>query len=220
MESRDIKCTNSQRTTTSQVLVDAMSVGQLSVSEFEERTDACTEATTRGELIDLVADLLENPERVLFGSHEVERRSSHDVDSISNALDSYADRALAQVEPSVHGAQSFSLGIFGGTTVRGTPLAPHHTTAGIFGGTDVDLRGATLKEHITTIQAIGICGGADVWIPEGFRVRVSGVGLFGGHDIKVEDGAIDPADLPANAPEIVVKCFSLFGGVDVHVVKR
>ena len=91
---------------------------------------------------------------------------------------------------------------------------------GIFGGTEVDLRGAELQENLTTINAVGVFCGVDVWIPEGFRVRVSGVGLFGGHDIKVERGATDPSDLPASAPEVVVNCFSLFGGVDVHVVKR
>lgn len=220
MDSRDIKCTDTQRTTTLQVLSDAMSVGQLSVSEFDDRSVRCAEATTRGDLLDVVMDLLEEPDRVLFGGSELARPSQHDVSSYDKGKRVSTDRALAQIEPAVHGAQSFSLGIFGGTTVRSTPVGSHHTTMGIFGGTDVDLRGATLQEHITTIQAVGICGGVDVWIPEGFRVRVSGIGLFGGHDIKVEAGAIDPADLPANAPEIVVNCLSLFGGVDVHVVKR
>lgn len=222
MESRDIKCTNSQRITASQVLADAMSMGQLSVTEFEERSDSCSEATTRGELLDLVSDLLDDPDRVLFGSHEVAQRSPHEVNiaGVNSEKEPVVRRALAQVEPAVHGAKSLSLGIFGGTTVRSTPIASHHTTMGIFGGTDVDLRGASLKEHVTTIQAVGVFGGVDVWIPEGFRVRVSGIGLFGGRDITIEDGAIDPADLPASAPEVVVSCFSLFGGVDVHVVKR
>ncbi|MDK8762737.1 DUF1707 domain-containing protein [Corynebacterium sp. MSK218] len=222
MEPRDIKCTTPQRTTTSQILADAMSVGQLSVTEFEERSDACAEAVTRGELLDLVSDLLDNPERVLFGGHEVTQRSSHELNTarVNSGNEPVVSRALAQIEPAVHGAKSLSLGIFGGTTVRSTPIASHHTTMGIFGGTDVDFRGASLKEHVTTIQAVGVFGGVDVWVPEGFRVRVSGIGLFGGHDIKVEKGAIDPADLPASAPEVVVNCFSLFGGVDVHVVKR
>lgn len=220
MEPRDIKCTNSQRTTTSQVLADAMSVGQLSVAEFEERSSVCADATTRGELLDLVSDLLEEPGRILFGSNEVASKSTHELNSIDGELASTVDRALAQVEPSVNGAQSLTLGIFGGTTIRSTPIASRHTTMGIFGGTDVDLRGAALRDHVTTIQAVGIFGGVDVWIPEGFRVRVSGIGLFGGHDIKVDRGAIDPADLPVSAPEVVVNCFSLFGGVDVHVVKR
>lgn len=79
MESRDIKCTNPQRTTTSQILADAMAVGQLSVTEFEERSDACAAATTRGELLDLVSDLLDDPERVLFGGHDVAQRSSHEL---------------------------------------------------------------------------------------------------------------------------------------------
>ncbi|MDK8897572.1 DUF1707 domain-containing protein [Corynebacterium sp. MSK004] len=220
MESRDIKCTNSERTTASQVLADAMSVGQLSVTEFEERSSRCADATTRGELLDLLTDLVEAPEEVLFGSRHVARQSSREVNTTNRDTSTTVDRALAQVEPSVHGAQGLSLGIFGGSTVRGIPLTTHHTTMGIFGGTDVDLRGASLKEHVTTIQAVGVFGGVDVWVPEGFRVCVNGIGLFGGHDIKVEGGAIDPADLPASAPEVVVNCFSLFGGVDVHVVKR
>lgn len=220
MEPRDIKCTNPQRTAASQVLADAMSVGQLSVAEFEERSSACADAATRGELLDLVSDLLEDPGTVLFGSHEVTSKSSHAMTTVDGEISTTVDRALAQVESSVSGAQSLSLGIFGGTTVRSTPIASRHTTMGIFGGTDVDLRGASLRDHLTTIQAIGIFGGVDVWIPEGFRVRVSGIGLFGGPDIKVDRGAIDPADLPASAPEVVVNCFSLFGGVDVHVVKR
>lgn len=220
MESRDIKCTNSERTTASQVLADAMSVGQLSVTEFEERSSRCAEATTRGELVDLVADLIEAPEQVLFGSHQVARQRSKEVKTVNQGAVTAVDQALDQVEPSAQGAQGLSPGIFGGSTVRGIPIAAHHTTMGIFGGTDVDLRGASLKEHVTTIQAVGVFGGVDVWVPEGFRVRVNGVGLFGGHDIKVERGAIDPADLPASAPEVVVNCFSLFGGVDVHVVKR
>ena len=222
MESRDIKCTNPQRTTTSQILADAMAVGQLSVTEFEERSDACAEATTRGELLDLVSDLLENPGHVLFGGHEVAQRSAHELHTASadHERSLVVKRALAQVKPAVHGAKSMSVGIFGGSTVRNTPIASHHTTMGIFGGTEVDLRGAELQENLTTINAVGVFGGVDVWVPEGFRVRVSGVGLFGGHDIKVERGATDPSDLPASAPEVVVNCFSLFGGVDVHVVKR
>ncbi|MCG7275730.1 DUF1707 SHOCT-like domain-containing protein [Corynebacterium singulare] len=222
MESRDIKCTNSQRITASQVLADAMSVGQLSVTEFEERSQQCSDATTRGELVDLVSDVLENPEQVLFGSHELAEQRPHELSGVNSnkEIAPIVERVLAQIEPGVHGAQALSVGIFGGTTVRGAPIASHHTTVGMFGGTDIDLRGAALQEHVTTIKAVGIFGGVDVWVPEGFRVRVSGVGLFGGHDIKIEDGAVDPADLPASAPEIVVNCFSLFGGVDVHVVKR
>ncbi|GAA1471028.1 hypothetical protein GCM10009604_03820 [Corynebacterium aurimucosum] len=142
------------------------------------------------------------------------------MNTVDGELATTVDRALAQVEPSVSGAQSLSVGIFGGATVRSTPIATRHTSMGIFGGTDVDLRGAALQEKTTTVQAVGVFGGVDIWIPEGFRVRVSGIGLFGGHDIKVDRGAIDPTDLPASAPEIVVNCFSLFGGVDVHVVKR
>ena len=220
MGTRDIKCTDTQRLTASQVLADALSVGQLKVAEFDDRSAACAAATTRGELVDLLADLVEDPDRILVGTSELAPRAAQELTEISEEAATPVQRSLAQVDPSVHGAQSLSVGLFGGTTVRGTPIASHHTTLGVFGGTDVDLRGATLKENVTTIQAVAAFGGVDVWVPEGFRVRVDGFGLFGGHDIHIEGGAIDPADLPTSAPEIVVNCFSLFGGVDVHVTKR
>lgn len=108
MESRDIKCTNSERTTASQVLADAMSVGQLSVTEFEERSSRCADATTRGELVDLVSDLIEAPEQVLFGSHQVARQRSKEVKTANQGTATAVDQALAQVEPSVHGAQGLS----------------------------------------------------------------------------------------------------------------
>lgn len=195
-------------------------MGQLKIAEFDERSAACAAATTRGELVDLLADLVEDPDRILVGTSEVAPRAAQEPSHVSDEAATPVQRSLAQVDPSVHGARSLSVGLFGGTTVRGTPIASHHTTLGVFGGTDVDLRGAALKENVTTIQAVAAFGGADVWVPEGFRVRVNGFGLFGGHDIHIEGGAIDPADLPTSAPEIVVNCFSLFGGVDVHVTKR
>lgn len=194
-------------------------MGQLKVAEFDDRSAACAAATTRGELVDLLADLVEDPDRLLVGTPELAPRAAQELTEISEEAATPVQRSLAQVDPSVHGAQSLSVGLFGGTTVRGTPIASHHTTLGVFGGTDVDLRGAALKENVTTIQAVAAFGGVDVWVPEGFRVRVNGFGLFGGHDIHIEGGAIDPADLPTSAPEIVVNCFSLFGGVDVHVTK-
>lgn len=124
------------------------------------------------------------------------------------------------MQPSVQETRSLAVGIFGGSTVSGGAVAHSLTALGFFGGVDIDLTGVALHSRTTTIEAVGVFGGVDVYIPEGFRVHVSGVDLFGGHDLKVENGAIHPNDLPVDAPEINVNCYSLFGGVDVHVGRR
>ena len=129
------------------------------------------------------------------------------------------EQAIRQVQPSVQETRSLAVGIFGGSTVSGGAVARSLTALGFFGGVDIDLAGVALHSRTTTINAAGAFG-VDVYIPEGFRVHVSGVGLFGGHDLKVENGAIHPNDLPVDAPEINVNCYSLFGGVDVHVGRR
>ena len=174
------------------ILGDALSAGQVDLDDFEKRSAACVDATTRAELIEPLADLVENPEVLLFGQ-ERKIAKPYAGQQESKAI-AKVEQAIRQVQPSVQETRSLAVGI--------------------------DLTGVALHSRTTTIEAVGVFGGVDVYIPEGFRVHVSGVGLFGGHDLKVENGASHPNDLPVDAPEINVNCYSLFGGVDVHVGRR
>ena len=207
-----IRCTQQDRSRAVQILTVAMGQGQIDVGEFDERSRACEGASTRDELVAQVADLIDDPGTHLFSDTEI-------ATIADNTLVRPVEAALEQVRPGGNGT-AVSVGIFGGATVRGETIAPTHTSIGVFGGVDLDLRGARFTQHVTTINAFGLFGGVDVYVPEGFRVRVNGFGLFGGYDVKLAHGVIDPAELPDSAPEIVVRCFGLFGGVDVHVVKR
>lgn len=218
MKPLDIRCNHQDRMKAADILGDALSAGQLDFDEFEKRSAACVDATTRGELIEPLADLVEDPEVLLFGARS-EAASIYSGNQESNAI-AKVRQAMKQIQPSAGQAQSLALGIFGGSTVNGGAVACELTVMGIFGGVDIDLAGVSLRNRTTIINAVGLFGGTDVYIPEGFRVRMGGFGLFGGHDLKVEHGAIHPDDLPVDAPEIIVNCFSLFGGVDVHVRRR
>ena len=218
MKPLDIRCNHQERMRAADILGDALSAGQIDLTEFEKRSADCEGATTRGDLIEPLADLVASPETILFGSHSQVTKpySGHQE---SNAI-AKVEQAIRQVQPSVQETRSLAVGIFGGSTVSGGAVARSLTALGFFGGVDIDLTGVALQSRTTTIEAVGVFGGVDVYIPEGFRVHVSGVGLFGGHDLKVENGAIHPNDLPVDAPEITVNCYSLFGGVDVHVGRR
>ena len=218
MKPLDIRCNHRERTKAADILGDALSAGQIDLDDFETRSAACVNAATRAELIEPLADLVEDPEVLLFGQ-ERKVAKAYAGQEESRAI-AKVEQAIRQVQPRVQETRSLALGIFGGSTVSGGAVARSLTALGFFGGVDIDLTGVALHSRTTTIEAVGVFGGVDVYIPEGFRVHISGAGLFGGHDLKVENGAIHPNDLPVDAPEINVNCYSLFGGVDVHVGRR
>jgi|BarGraNGADG00212_2_1021979.scaffolds.fasta_scaffold21408_2 Cell wall-active antibiotics response 4TMS YvqF len=79
-----------------------------------------------------------------------------------------------------------------------------------FGGHDVDLRDATLDPSGATLDLKTVYGGTQVAVPEGWRVRSHVTSIFGGTEVGVPE-----ADLPADAPLLELRGFTLFGGVRV-----
>ena len=79
-----------------------------------------------------------------------------------------------------------------------------------FSGHDVDLRGATLDPSGATLDLRTMYGGTQVAIPKGWRVESHVRSILGGTQVDVDD-----ADLPADAPVLQLRGFSLFGGVRV-----
>ncbi len=79
-----------------------------------------------------------------------------------------------------------------------------------FAGHDVDLRGATLDPSGATLNLRTMYGGTQIAVPEGWRVRSRVVSIFGGTEINVHE-----ADLPADAPLLELRGFTLFGGARV-----
>ena len=79
-----------------------------------------------------------------------------------------------------------------------------------FAGHDVDLRGATLDPLGATLDLRTMYGGTQIAVPDGWRVRSRVISIFGGTDVGVHD-----ADLPADAPVLELRGFTLFGGARV-----
>ena len=79
-----------------------------------------------------------------------------------------------------------------------------------FAGHDVDLRGAALGPSGATVNVRTMYGGTQIVVPESWRVRSRVISIFGGTQV---DG--DEADLPADAPLLELRGFTLFGGARV-----
>jgi hypothetical protein len=100
--------------------------------------------------------------------------------------------------------------LFGHVVRRGRLRLRRQTVAlSAFSDLDLDLREAELDSPVTSVTVLVLFGNADVYVPQGVEVAVSGVGLFGhrrewGRDLTRPD-----------VPLIHIRALSLFGTVDV-----
>lgn len=78
----------------------------------------------------------------------------------------------------------------------------------IFGGIELDLRNAKIKEK-ADLEVFAAFGGIDIRVPEGWRVEVSGTPILGGWENKTDT----PKD--KNAPVLNIQGTCLCGGVSI-----
>lgn len=128
MKPLDIRCNHQERTKAADILGDALSAGQIDLDDFEKRSAACVNATTRAELIEPLADLVEDPEVLLFGQ-ERKIAKPYAGQQESKAI-AKVEQAIRQVQPSVQETRSLAVGIFGGSTVSGGAVARSLTALG------------------------------------------------------------------------------------------
>lgn len=104
-----------------------------------------------------------------------------------------------------------SVALFGESKIQNrSEHLTHADVSAIFGGATLDLREAHIDEE-ATVDATALFGGVDVLVPEGWRVLMRGIPIFGGF----EDKTNGRNDLAAGAPTLRVNATSIFGGVTV-----
>jgi hypothetical protein len=176
-------------------LVKHYSLESVGLEEFERRTELVSKASNRSELIAQVADLPELP---------AERREAR-ASTPSGSATWRVSSANARLN-------DYAVAIFSGSDFKGVWQAPRNLTAlCVFGGSNIDFRKAVVPEEGVTISCLCLFGGVDIVVPPGMRVRVRGIGIFGGFD-RTANEVDDP-----RAPTIVVEGLALFGGVSVRV---
>lgn len=79
----------------------------------------------------------------------------------------------------------------------------------IMGGIVIDLRSAKLYNNEAIIDLNTVMGGIEIYVPDDWRVEVNGTPILGGWSNKTVQNP-DP-----NAPVLRVKCFVMFGGVEI-----
>jgi hypothetical protein len=99
--------------------------------------------------------------------------------------------------------------MFGGAKIKDrSEHFEHADVSAIFGGATLDLRDAHIDAE-ATVDALALFGGVDVVVPEGWRVAVGGVPIFGGYEDKTD------GESGGESPLLKVNATAIFGGVDV-----
>ena len=155
---------------TRQVTIDALcehfANDAMTVEEFEARVDVAHRATSHDELRDLLADLPSGDLPAVAGSRHP------------------AGRSGSQVAPLHHeNESSYAVAIMGGSRRQGrwAPARVTNTIA-IMGGVELDFREALLPPGITEVKVYTVMGGVEIIVPPELAVESRGIGVLGGFD--------------------------------------
>lgn len=166
--------------------------GRLTADEFGERSAAAYAARTHAELSPLTSDL---------------------VPVQGAGADLVSGPAQAPHKADVAPSAAPVVAVFSGARRVGRwRPARRETAVAVFGGVELDLRDADLPPGGMHLSAYAVFGGIDVTVPEGVRVELSGIAIFGGrqaHGGNEPDGSQDYV--------LRVHAVAVFGGVNVRV---
>jgi hypothetical protein len=82
----------------------------------------------------------------------------------------------------------------------------------LVGGADLDLSEAQVPPAGARLTKVSLVGGMSLVVSAGVHVEVRGFSLIGGR-------RVEAADVPANAPVLRVRNWSIVGGVRVRVAR-
>lgn len=182
----EIRASDGERDAVAATLSTAVGKGQLTLAEFSTRLDAVYASKTRGELEQVVADL-----------PAVQPEPAPVVD--------------AGGAPASKARPAWMVSVLGGLNRKGRWQVPARMIwVSLIGGIDLDLREAQLTAPTIELIKVSVIGGAELTVPRGVRVQVEGFTLIGGRSIKLDESAIHPG-----APTIVIRAYSLIGGVEI-----
>lgn len=82
----------------------------------------------------------------------------------------------------------------------------------VFGGIEIDLRGSHMEGDEAVIKVEAVMGGAEVRVPDTWRVVIRATAVFGG--VVNRTKAPDPLLVP-NPKRLIVKGAAVFGGIEI-----
>lgn len=99
-----------------------------------------------------------------------------------------------------------------------------HTAVAVFGGTQIDLAAEPLALGETRINVVSVFGGTDILVPDDVAVRVTGISIFGGVNVRgreISSGifSVNQYESPGYAMaarRLHIDATSIFGGAKIR----
>ncbi len=158
-----MRVADADRDRTVATLREHVVAGRLTLDEFSDRVGRALDATTRGDLIAVMADLPATSEPAGAGPAPARRR------------------------------RRWHVAVLSGHETKGRWRISGKTNAvAIMGGCDMDLRRAEIDGPEVVITAFAFWGGIKIVVPEGFDVDLVGLSVMGGRSLKLRDVPIVP----------------------------
>lgn len=86
------------------------------------------------------------------------------------------------------------------------------SVAAVFGGSDINLRGARISDQGALLELTAVFGGIDIVVPEHWQVQIAGTPVLGGWENKTTYNSKNTND---NEQVLKVNCIAVFGGVTI-----
>ena len=169
-----MRASDSDRERVAQVLQRAQADGRIDLHELDERLRDVYAAKTYADLAPLTVDL---PGVGLAPAPDAAHPAvSPQLGPLgAQPLGQHPPARIGGGTP----GPSTSIAVFGGVERRGDWVVPAtHTVIAVMGGVDIDLSTARFAQAETTITVFAFFGGVDVYVPEDVTVRVDGIGIL------------------------------------------
>lgn len=192
---------------------------RLTTDELDSRLERAQKAASEPQLAALVVDLPALPDLPVPGvvgapalplpdNLPARRTPSATVMRRSRGAEPVVDDEVERAEHQRYIAVMFGIG------KKGVWVPPRHMEIFCFwGGAALDFREAIFPSGVTEIDVTCVMGGAEILVPPGVRLEVSGSGLMGGFDETGYGGV----PIGPGAPVIRINGLAIMGGVEVSV---
>jgi hypothetical protein len=155
----ELRISDTDRDRAAEVLREAHAHGRITVDELDERLTSVYAAKTEADLVPVTRDLPATP--------------------------ASRPAAMEPARGRIGGTARFrmSLAILGGASRDGAwVVPPEYKAIATLGGIKLDMSDSTFAEAETVIKAYAVLGGMEITVPEDAEVEVGAMGIMGGVD--------------------------------------
>lgn len=214
---RRTRASDTDRDTVVSALSDALSRGQLTTVEFDERHSQALKAMYIDQLPALVEDIPEADEleKDLRSRDTLRREGTELATKPGSHLGPYNNQRSGPIQPAKPGTgkSDTAICILSGSNQVVEPNTPKVSAVAMLGGNDYDLCDVMGPGVEFTIESINFMGGHDIYVPPGVRVINKSFSILGGVDI-AQNARGDGSN-----GTLIISGFNLLGGDDVMLAR-